>query len=120
MTIYKYARIVVSLLLPVVLFGCSASKPAQTGVKVTDINVGRSVTADKTINEKTDSFRPGDTVYVSVKTDGSAPSESPTSPARCAKRTTSSGVESPSLLRVCVCRFPLYQRFVVVGFESRV
>ncbi len=59
----------------VALFGCSASKPAaQTGVKVTDIDVGRSVTADKTINEKTDSFRPGDTFYVSVKTDGSGPS----------------------------------------------
>lgn len=75
MRMHQYARVVVSLPLAVALFGCSASKPAvQTGVKVTDIEVGRSVTADKTIAEKTDSFRPTDTFYVSVKTDGSGPS----------------------------------------------
>jgi len=75
MRMHQYARIVVSLPLAVALFGCSTSKPAvQTGVKVTDIDVGRSLTADKTIGEKTDSFRPGDTFYVSVKTDGSGPS----------------------------------------------
>jgi hypothetical protein len=75
MKMYQYARVVVALLLAVALFGCSASKPAvQAGVTVTDIDVGRSVTADKTIAEKTDSFRPADTFYVSVKTDGSGPS----------------------------------------------
>ena len=75
MKMYQYARVVVALLLAVALFGCSASKPAvQAGVKVTDIDLGRSITADKTIAEKTDSFRPADTFYVSVKTDGSGPS----------------------------------------------
>ena len=75
MSIHQYARVVVSLLLAVALFGCSASKPAvQTGVKVTNIDVGRSVTADKAIAEKTDSFRSSDTFYVSVKTEGSGPS----------------------------------------------
>ena len=75
MRMHQYARVPVSLLLAVAPFGCSASKPAvQTGVKVTQIDVGRSVTADKTIAEKTDSFRPADTFYVSVKTDGSGPS----------------------------------------------
>lgn len=75
MRIYQYARVVVGLPLAVALFGCSASKPAvETGVKVTDIAVGRSVTADKAIAEKTDSFRSTDTFYVSVKTDGSGPS----------------------------------------------
>lgn len=75
MRMHQYARVAVSPLLAVALFGCSASKPAvQNGVKVTDIDVGRSVTADKTIAEKTDSFRPADTFYVSVKTDGSGPS----------------------------------------------
>jgi hypothetical protein len=75
MTIYQYARIVVSLPLAVALLGCSTSKPATpTVVKVTDIDIGRSVAADKTIADETDSFRPGDTFYVSVKTDGSAPS----------------------------------------------
>lgn len=74
MKMHQCARVVVSLLLSVALFGCSASKPAaQAGVKVTDIEVGRSVTAEKTIAEKTDSFRPADTFYVSVKTDGSGP-----------------------------------------------
>ena len=72
---YQCSRVIVSLLLAFALFGCSASKPAaQAGVKVTDIDVGRSVTADKTIAEETDSFRPADTFYVSVKTDGSGPS----------------------------------------------
>ena len=72
---HQYARIVVIVLLAVALFGCSASKPAvQSGVKVTDIDVGRSVAADKTIAEKTDAFRATDTFYVSVKTDGSGPS----------------------------------------------
>ena len=75
MRMHQYARLAISLPLAVALFGCSASKPAvQTGVKVTDIDVGRSVTADKTIAEKTDSFRPADTFYVSVKTDGSGSS----------------------------------------------
>ena len=75
MRMHHYAPLAVGLLLAVALSGCSAPKPAvETGVKVTDIDVGRSVTADKTIAEKTDSFRPADTFYVSVKTDGSGPS----------------------------------------------
>lgn len=75
MTMHQYTRVVVSLLSAVALFSCSASKPAvQTGVKVTDIDVGRGLTADKAIAEKTDSFRPADTFYVSIKTDGSGPS----------------------------------------------
>ena len=75
MRMHQCARVPVSLLLAVAPFGCSVSKPAvQAGVKVTQIDVGRSVTADKTIAEKTDSFRPADTFYVSVKTDGSGPS----------------------------------------------
>jgi hypothetical protein len=75
MRVHQYARVLGSLLLAMVPFGCSASKPAvQTGVKVTQIDVGRSVTAGKTIAEKTDSFRSADTFYVSVKTDGAGPS----------------------------------------------
>ena len=77
MRMHQRARVLVSLLLAVAPFGfgCSAAKPAvQAGLKVTHIDVGRSVAADKTIAEKTDSFRPADTFYVSVKTDGSGPS----------------------------------------------
>jgi hypothetical protein len=63
-----------SFLMAAALFGCSAPPPvAQTGVKVTDIDVGRSVGADKTIGDKTDSFRPADTFYVSIRTEGSSP-----------------------------------------------
>ena len=75
MRMHQYARLAVGLPLAVALFGCSASRPAvQTGVTVTDIDVGRSVTADKTIAERTDSFQSTDTFYVSVKTDGPGPS----------------------------------------------
>ena len=73
--LHHYARAVLSLLLAATFYGCSASPPpAQTSVKVTDIDVGRSIAADKTIADKTDSFRPTDIFYVSVKTEGSAPS----------------------------------------------
>ena len=75
MRMNQYAQALVGLLLAAAPFGCSAFKPAaQTGLKVTHIDVGRSVTAEKTIAEKTDSFRPADTFYVSVETDGSGPS----------------------------------------------
>jgi hypothetical protein len=58
------------------LLGCSGSaapRPAtQSALSVADIDVGRSVATDKTIADKTDTFRPGDTFYVAVKTVGSA------------------------------------------------
>ena len=44
-----------------------------TGVRVSHIDLGRSVTADKTINGTTDSFKPNDTIYASIATEGSAP-----------------------------------------------
>ena len=59
------------------LLGCSGSAappPAtQSALTVADIDVGRSVATDKTIADKTNTFRPGDTFYVAVKTVGSAP-----------------------------------------------
>jgi len=59
------------------LLGCSgsAAPPPATRSALTfaDIDVGRSVATDKTIADKTDTFRPGDTFYVAVKTVGSAP-----------------------------------------------
>jgi len=74
MRMRKYARVMVGLTLAVALIGCKSSKPAASaGVKVTDIEVGRSVAPDKTIADETDSFRPTDTIYVSVKTDGTGP-----------------------------------------------
>lgn len=73
---HQFARVAICILLAVVLFGCSkpTSPVVPAGVKVTDIDVGRSAAADKTIADKTDSFRPADTFYVAVKTDGSSSS----------------------------------------------
>ena len=45
-----------------------------TAVKVTDISLGRAIGGDKSISDSTDKFRPNDTIYASVTTDGSAPS----------------------------------------------
>jgi len=45
-----------------------------TVVRVSHIDMGRSLTADKTINDKTDSFKPNDTIYASIATEGSAAS----------------------------------------------
>ena len=42
-------------------------------VKVTDIELGRAVGVDKRISDQTDSFKPTDTIYVSVATEGSSP-----------------------------------------------
>ena len=59
------------------------SKPADTGttgtsgttaVKVADVTIGRAIGGDKSISDSADNFKPGDTIYASVATDGTAPS----------------------------------------------
>jgi len=72
----KIARAVIGSLLLIALTACSSTPPppAQAGVRVTDIDVGRSISEDRTIADKTDSFKPADTIYVSIKTEGSAAS----------------------------------------------
>ena len=56
----------------------ACSRPASTGgattqgVRVTEVDLGRSLNADKTIGDKTDSFRPADTIYAAVVTEGAA------------------------------------------------
>ena len=42
------------------------------GVRVSQIDMGRSLNADKTINDNTDSFKPNDTIYASIVTEGTA------------------------------------------------
>jgi hypothetical protein len=42
------------------------------GVRVSQIDIGRSVNADKTINDNTSSFKPNDTIYASILTGGTA------------------------------------------------
>jgi hypothetical protein len=53
--------------------GAAATTPATPTVAVVDIDVGRAV-ANARITDKTNDFKPADTVYTSVHTTGSAPS----------------------------------------------
>jgi hypothetical protein len=67
------------LVVAVALAGCSrketsAPPAAASALKVADISLGRSIAADKSVADKSDSFRPEDTFYLSVRTEGSAPS----------------------------------------------
>lgn len=52
---------------------CNKTTPAGAGVRVTGMNLGRSLAADKGIADKTSEFRPSDTIYLSVETDGTSP-----------------------------------------------
>ena len=47
--------------------------PAPT-VTITDVSLGTSVGADKKVQSPSDTFKPKDTIFVAVSTDGSAPS----------------------------------------------
>jgi hypothetical protein len=52
---------------------CGPKKAAARGesaVKVTDVDMGRSLTADTKIDDKTVTFRPADVVYAVVETKG--------------------------------------------------
>ena len=51
----------------------TAATPAGAAVRVTQIDLGRSLAADKGIADKTSDFKPADTIYISVETDGTAP-----------------------------------------------
>lgn len=53
--------------------GAAAATPTATTVAVADIDVGRAI-ANSRVTDKTDSFKPADTVYTSVHTTGTAPS----------------------------------------------
>jgi hypothetical protein len=70
----------VPVLAAVVVAGCNNRTADNTtgttgrAIQVEEIDIGRSLNADKSINDNTTSFKPNDTIYVSVKTDGSAPS----------------------------------------------
>jgi hypothetical protein len=46
----------------------------NTAVRVTDVTLGRAIGGDKSVTDKTDTFRPNDTIYAAVATDGTAPS----------------------------------------------
>jgi len=44
------------------------------GVRVSQIDMGRSLNADKTISDTSNSFKPNDAIYASIATEGSAAS----------------------------------------------
>jgi ABC-type oligopeptide transport system substrate-binding subunit len=52
--------------------GASGTTGTGVGVRVSQIDMGRSLNADKTINDNTDSFKPNDAIYASIVTQGSA------------------------------------------------
>ena len=73
-----HPRILTALLLATAL-GAACSRPAPppaagSVVRVTDVDLGRTLGADKRVTDKTDSFKPNETVFVSVTTEGSASS----------------------------------------------
>jgi hypothetical protein len=43
------------------------------GVRVSQVEIGRSLTADRRVDDNTESFKPSDTVYASIATEGAAP-----------------------------------------------
>ena len=52
--------------------GATGTTETGVGVRVSQIDMGRSLNADKTINDNTDSFKPNDAIYASIATEGSA------------------------------------------------
>ena len=54
--------------------GGSAGGTVESEVRVSEVDLGKSIGADRRISDDTDDFGPNDTVYVSVLTTGNAPS----------------------------------------------
>ena len=76
----KKTSLVLCLALLVVAAGCGRKTDtggtvgtSGTTVRVTDVSLGRAIGGDKAITDGTDKFRPNDTIYASVATDGAAP-----------------------------------------------
>jgi hypothetical protein len=70
-------RLLLCLALLVAAAACrgNANNTAGTaGLRVTDVTLGRAVGGDKAITDRTDTFKPNDTIYASIATEGSAPS----------------------------------------------
>ena len=52
--------------------GTTGTTGTGVGVRVSQIDMGRSLNPDKTINDNTVSFKPNDTLYASIVTTGTA------------------------------------------------
>jgi hypothetical protein len=50
----------------------STTAPVASALRVTDVKLGRSVGADNRIADGTDDFKPNDTIYAVVETDGAS------------------------------------------------
>jgi hypothetical protein len=53
--------------------GATGTTGTGVGVRVSQIDMGRSLNADKTISDNSNSFKPNDTIYASIATAGTAP-----------------------------------------------
>ncbi len=62
---------------PVAVSGCgkkdAAPDPATQALRIGEVHLGRTIDADKRITAETDKFKPAETVYLSVVTNGTAP-----------------------------------------------
>ena len=52
--------------------GTTGTSGAGVGVRVSQIDMGRTLSADKKVTDNTESFKPNDTIYASIATAGSA------------------------------------------------
>lgn len=52
--------------------GATGTSGTAVGVRVSQVDMGRSLTAARTIDDTTDSFKPNDTIYASILTQGTA------------------------------------------------
>lgn len=72
-------------ILAVAMLGCARDRDAdrretatgdvaaETSVRVSNVELGRAIGSDNHITDRTDDFRPNDTIYASVVTEGSGP-----------------------------------------------
>lgn len=74
-------KVSLALCAALLLIAVGCSKKADTGatgttgttaLKVTDVSLGRSIGSDKAISDRTVNFRPEDTIYASIATEGTA------------------------------------------------
>ncbi len=75
-TMYRRLRVTSAAVLALAAGGACAKKDAATdaGVKVSNVQMGRTIDADRRITGGTTDFKPTETIYLSVVTTGSAPS----------------------------------------------
>ena len=52
--------------------GTTGTAGTSAGVRVSQVDLGRSLTPDKMVSSNTDSFKPNDTIYASIVTEGTA------------------------------------------------